>query len=137
MAAKTNSFRSLIAANGQAPVAKSSPDLRAVEPPTKSRVVGKRTAPDYIQVGLYLPKQLHRKAKLALLQEGEDRVLMNSCATCCQSTCRRPEFSHALTAGNDVKAFSQRGVLLQHRGFPLLDRLITSAMVRPLALRFR
>ena len=71
MATKTNSFRSLIAASGQGPVA----EAATTTAPAKetSRPVGKRTAPDYVQVGLYLPKQLHRKAKLALLHEGEER----------------------------------------------------------------
>ena len=73
MANKTNSFRSLIAASGQAPVAEATTEATAVLPAGKSRPVGKRTAPDYVQVGLYLPKQLHRKAKLALLDESEER----------------------------------------------------------------
>lgn len=73
MAAKTNSFRSLIAASGQSPVAEARPEPLTAVPAAQARAVGKRTAPDYVQVGLYLPKQLHRKAKLALLQEGEER----------------------------------------------------------------
>ena len=74
MATKTNSFRSLIAASGQAPVVtEAATEATHVLPAKKSRPVGKRTAPDYVQVGLYLPKQLHRKAKLALLGEEEER----------------------------------------------------------------
>ena len=72
MAPRANSFRSLIAASGQAPVA----ETTTSQVPTlevKGRPQGKRTAPDYIQVGIYLPKQLHRKAKLALLHEAEER----------------------------------------------------------------
>ena len=72
MAPKANSFRSLIAASGQVPVAETTAHT-ATTTTSKARPVGKRTAPDYIQVGLYLPKQLHRKAKLALLHEAEER----------------------------------------------------------------
>ena len=73
MATKSNSFRSLIAASGQTPITDNSTTTPATMATAPSRTVGKRTAPDYVQVGLYLPKQLHRKAKLALLREGEER----------------------------------------------------------------
>lgn len=72
MTTKPNSFRSLIAASGQAPAVGSGTE--AAEPScTTARPAGKRNAPDFVQVGIYLPKQLHRKAKLALLHEGEER----------------------------------------------------------------
>lgn len=73
MAPKTNSFRSLIAASGQAPVPGSDAEKTTESPLTKVRPSGKRKAPDFVQVGIYLPKQLHRKAKVALLHEKEDR----------------------------------------------------------------
>ncbi len=70
---KTNQFRSLIAASGQAPLAE--PNLAVVPKITaaSTRRVGKRTAPDYVQVGVYLPRALHNQAKVMLIQEGEGR----------------------------------------------------------------
>lgn len=75
MTQKTNQFRSLIAASGQAPVAQSNAaSMPADAPPTASRrPLGKRTAPDYVQVGVYIPKQLHNKAKVLLIHEEQDR----------------------------------------------------------------
>jgi len=70
---KTNQFRSLIEASGQAPVAEPNlPIVQAVEA-KRTRRIGKRTAPDYVQVGVYIPKALHNKAKVLLIQEGHDR----------------------------------------------------------------
>ena len=73
MTSKPNQFRSLIAASGQAPMAE--PNLTVVPKITAASVrkVGKRTAPDYVQVGIYLPKALHNQAKVMLIQEGKDR----------------------------------------------------------------
>lgn len=72
MAVKANSFRTLIAASGQ--VAAASPGTEAAAGlSVKGRPSGKRTSADFVQVGIYLPKQLHRKAKLALLHEEEER----------------------------------------------------------------
>ncbi len=70
---KPNQFRSLIAASGQAPLAE--PNLSVVPKITAAapRKVGKRTAPDYVQVGIYLPKALHNQAKVMLIQEGKGR----------------------------------------------------------------
>ncbi len=73
MTTKTNQFRSLIAASGQSPVAQSNSQLPAVDSSSSPRRVGKRTAPDYVQVGVYIPKQLHNKAKVLLINEGADR----------------------------------------------------------------
>jgi hypothetical protein len=73
MSTKPNQFRSLIAASGQAPVAQSNAQTSAVEPSPTRRPLGKRTAPDYVQVGVYIPKQLHNQAKVLLINEGEDR----------------------------------------------------------------
>ena len=70
---KTNQFRSLIAASGQSAVAE--PNL-AVLPrisAASTRKAGKRTSPDYVQVGVYIPKALHNQAKVRLIQEGSDR----------------------------------------------------------------
>ena len=72
MATKTNSFRTLIAASGQVAPASPSTELKVVAA-AKGRPAGKRTSAEFVQVGIYLPKQLHRKAKLALLQEDEER----------------------------------------------------------------
>jgi hypothetical protein len=73
MATKTNQFRSLIAASGQAPVAHSSSNGTLVDQSSSRRRLGKRTAPDYVQVGVYIPKQLHNQAKILLIHEGQDR----------------------------------------------------------------
>jgi hypothetical protein len=73
MSIKTNQFRSLIAASGQSPIAQTSSQSSVVEPPPIRRRLGKRTAPDYVQVGVYIPKQLHNQAKVLLIHEGADR----------------------------------------------------------------
>lgn len=73
MAAKPNQFRSLIAASGQAPATQASPQREATDLLTTRRRQGKRTAPDYVQVGVYIPKQLHNQAKVMLIHEGADR----------------------------------------------------------------
>jgi hypothetical protein len=73
MTTKPNQFRSLIAASGQAPVAQSNSQTSVAEPSPIRRRLGKRTAPDYVQVGVYIPKQLHNQAKVLLINEGEDR----------------------------------------------------------------
>lgn len=73
MSAKLNQFRSLIAASGQAPVAQSNASLTLAEAPAKTREPGKRTSPDYVQVGVYIPKKLHNEAKVLLIREGESR----------------------------------------------------------------
>jgi hypothetical protein len=71
MSTKLNQFRSLIAASGQAPAQTNSQEMPEKHP--NRRRLGKRTAPDYVQVGVYIPKQLHNKAKVLLIHEGEDR----------------------------------------------------------------
>jgi hypothetical protein len=73
MTTKPNQFRSLIAASGQAPVAQIHASTPAEEPAPKRRPQGKRAAPGYVQVGVYIPKKLHDGAKIKLIQEGEDR----------------------------------------------------------------
>ena len=73
MTTKPNQFRSLIAASGQAPVALGQTDGTTTEPLLTRRRVGKRAAPDYVQVGVYIPKQLHNQAKVLLIHEGADR----------------------------------------------------------------
>ena len=70
---KPNQFRSLIAASGQSPIAQSNSQLPAADSSIGQRRVGKRTAPDYVQVGVYIPKQLHNQAKVMLINEGADR----------------------------------------------------------------
>ncbi len=71
MSTKPNQFRSLIAASGQAPAQTTSQE--APEEHGTRRRLGKRTAPDYVQVGVYIPKQLHNKAKVLLIHEEADR----------------------------------------------------------------
>lgn len=73
MTTKPNQFRDLIAASGQAPVAQVSVNGTSTDQPTGRRRIGKRTAPDYVQVGVYIPKQLHNQAKVLLIQQGQDR----------------------------------------------------------------
>jgi len=73
MTSKPNQFRSLIAASGQAPVAQISASTPVETPSPTRRPPGKRAAPDYVQVGVYIPKKLHNQAKVQLIQEGEDR----------------------------------------------------------------
>ena len=75
MSTKTNQFRSLIAASGQSPVAQTSlqTTIQATDAQTTRRRLGKRTAPDYVQVGVYIPKRLHNQAKVLLIHEGADR----------------------------------------------------------------
>ena len=73
MTTKTNQFRDLIAASGQAPVAQVSSIGTSIDQPSSRRRLGKRTAPDYVQVGVYIPKQLHNQAKVLLIHEGQDR----------------------------------------------------------------
>lgn len=43
------------------------------EPPRRGRPPGKRSDPTYSQVTAYIPEDLHRKVKIALLQEAEGR----------------------------------------------------------------
>jgi hypothetical protein len=73
MSTKPNQFRSLIAASGQAPVAQANTPVAIDEVPRKARKLGKRTAPDYVQVGVYIPKKLHHEAKVLLIREGGNR----------------------------------------------------------------
>jgi hypothetical protein len=73
MTTKPNQFRSLIAASGQAPVAQIHADTPAEEAVPTRRPQGKRVAPGYVQVGVYIPKKLHNEAKVKLIQEGADR----------------------------------------------------------------
>ena len=73
MSNKPNQFRSLIAASGQAPVAQTTLSVQEAELPRNGRPVGKRTAPDYVQVGVYIPKKLHAQAKVLLIHEEQDR----------------------------------------------------------------
>jgi hypothetical protein len=73
MTTKPNQFRSLIAASGQAPVAQIHASAPAEEPVPSRRPLGKRVAPGYVQVGVYIPKKLHNEAKVNLIQEGADR----------------------------------------------------------------
>ena len=56
MTIKTNQFRDLIAASGQAPVAQVSANRTSTDQPAGRRRLGKRTAPDYVQVGVVHPK---------------------------------------------------------------------------------
>jgi hypothetical protein len=72
MTNKPNPFRSLIAVSGQAPVAQIQASTPEEPAPTRRRQ-GKRAAPGYVQVGVYLPKKLHNEAKVKLIQEGVDR----------------------------------------------------------------
>ncbi len=71
MSTKPNQFRSLIAASGQAAAQPSSQEVP--EKGATRRRLGKRTAPDYVQVGVYIPKRLHNKAKVLLIHEEADR----------------------------------------------------------------
>lgn len=71
MSTKPNQFRSLIAASGQAPAQTPSQEVSDKHP--ARRRLGKRTAPDYVQVGVYIPKQLHNRAKVLLINEEADR----------------------------------------------------------------
>ena len=73
MNTKPNQFRSLIAASGQAPIAQTTSATPAERPLAKSRRTGKRTAPDYVQVGVYIPKKLHAQAKVLLINEETER----------------------------------------------------------------
>ena len=73
MNTKPNQFRSLIAASGQAPVAQTTSSAPAERPVPKSRRTGKRTAPDYVQVGVYIPKKLHAQAKVLLINEETEK----------------------------------------------------------------
>ena len=73
MSTKPNQFRSQIAASGQAPVVQTNSHEVAPENHANRRRLGKRTAPDYVQVGVYIPKQLHNQAKVLLIHEGVDR----------------------------------------------------------------
>ena len=73
MSTKPNQFRSLIAASGQAPAAQANAPIVLDEAPRKVRKPGKRTAPDYVQVGVYIPKKLHHEAKVLLIREGGNR----------------------------------------------------------------
>jgi hypothetical protein len=73
MSTKPNQFRSLIAASGQSPIAQTNPQSSVADPQPIRRRLGKRTAPDYVQVGVYIPKQLHNQAKVLLIHEGADR----------------------------------------------------------------
>ncbi len=73
MNSKPNQFRSLIAASGQAPVAQPTSPSFAEHPIPKARRTGKRTAPDYVQVGVYIPKKLHTQAKVLLINEEAER----------------------------------------------------------------
>jgi hypothetical protein len=74
MTTKPNQFRSLIAASGQAPVAQIHASTPAAEEPVSTRrPQGKRAAPGYVQVGVYIPKKLHNEAKVKLIQEDADR----------------------------------------------------------------
>lgn len=73
MTTKPNQFRSLIAASGQAPTAQTNSQVPTMNPSGSRRRLGKRTAPDYVQVGVYIPKQLHNRAKVLLIHEGADR----------------------------------------------------------------
>ncbi len=73
MITKPNQFRSLIAASGQAPVAKPNAPGAHLERSERTRRLGKRTAPDYVQVGVYIPKKLHNEAKVLLIRDGADR----------------------------------------------------------------
>ena len=70
---KPNQFRSLIAASGQAPLAQTTSSAKEAELPRHTRPVGKRTAPDYVQVGVYIPRKLHAQAKVLLIHEEQDR----------------------------------------------------------------
>lgn len=73
MSTKSNQFRSLIAASGQAPVAQTTSAIKEGDAPRNARRIGKRTAPDYVQVGVYIPKKLHAQAKVRLIHEEQDR----------------------------------------------------------------
>lgn len=70
MSTKQNQFRDLIQASGQAPVAQ--PNTSPSAPVGRERVPGKRESPDYVQVGVYLPKKLHKAAKVILIHEDRD-----------------------------------------------------------------
>jgi hypothetical protein len=70
---KPNQFRSLIAASGQSPVAEANLAVVPRISAASARKVGKRTSPDYVQVGVYIPRALHNQAKVMLIQEGMDR----------------------------------------------------------------
>ena len=73
MTTKPSKFRSQIAAGRKAPVVQTSTMSAGPEPFSKSRRTGKRTAPDYVQVGVYIPRKLHAQAKVLLINEEPDR----------------------------------------------------------------
>ncbi len=87
MADKPNQFRSLIKASGQMPALADStkalsPSSLAgptiVEPLSGQKTVsgrqpGKRSSPFYTQVGAYIPRDLHNKVKMRLLQDQDER----------------------------------------------------------------
>ena len=73
MAVKPNQFRSLIAASGQTAAANTEVGGLPNNQKVLRRRPGKRTAPDYVQVGVYIPRQLHNKAKVLLIHEGVNR----------------------------------------------------------------
>jgi hypothetical protein len=49
------------------------PSPASTEPPRRGRPPGKRSNPTYAQVTAYIPEELHRRVKIALLQEAEGR----------------------------------------------------------------
>jgi hypothetical protein len=60
------------------PVAAGAPPLAPPSPappeaPRRGRPPGKRSDPAYAQVTAYIPEELHRKVKIALLMEAEGR----------------------------------------------------------------
>lgn len=55
--------------------AKSPAEEQLEAPPRRGRPSGKRSDPDYVGFTTYIRKDTHRKAKIALLEEGDGREL--------------------------------------------------------------
>jgi hypothetical protein len=51
----------------------SPPSPAPIEAPRRGRPPGKRSDPTYSQVTAYIPEDLHRRVKIALLQEAKGR----------------------------------------------------------------
>ena len=64
---KENAFKSLISA------AQASPSHSAVANQKRAKTAARRTRPDYTQVAVYVPTELHRDVKIKLLQQVPSR----------------------------------------------------------------
>jgi len=52
-------------------IAESQPDLEITQPIKKSRAKGKRSNPDYEQIGVYIPKKINLEVKRKLLDRND------------------------------------------------------------------